>query len=126
MITRKVDEPDGIIIVQSLGSADMEDLDNHYASLRALIAEMREAKRPIRVLSDQRQATRLGHELNLHIKAQIERTYKPGDRVALLMKTEEDQRYAREILGVVDWAVFNSRHAAEIWLVQIDQKPPAG
>lgn len=125
MITRTVDEPDGIIIVQSFGAASLQDLNDHYTSLRALIADMRRGKRPIRVLSDQRQAVRLSHELNLHIKRQIESTYQAGDRVALLMRTEEDQQYAREVLGVTNWAVFKSHHAAEIWLMQADQQPPA-
>lgn len=125
MITRAIDEPDGIIIVRSVGAATWQDLDSHYTLMRALIAQMRLAQRPIRVLSDQRMATRLPLDLNLHIKHQIERTYEPGDRLALLMRTEEDQRYAREILGVMNWAVFHSRHAAEIWLMQADQRPPA-
>lgn len=124
MIERSVDDEDGIIFVVSVGEATREDIDVHYDALRDLIATMRAAGRPIRVLSDQTRAVRLSCDLNLHIKAQIERTFRPGDRVALLMASDDDKRYARTILGTTDYAVFTSRIAAELWLMEPALPPP--
>lgn len=123
-ITRTVDEPDGIIVVVSTGKASRKSIDEHYDYLRILIAKMRNAGRPVRVLSDQRRAVRLTHEMNQHIKDQIARTYLKGDRLALLMNSTEDQAYVRQILGGVQHAVFVSKIAAEIWLMEPDQRAP--
>jgi hypothetical protein len=125
MITRDLDTQSGVILVRSIGAATEEEIVDHYCRMHALVAELREAGRPVRVLSDQRQAVRLPHHLNLLIKDQIEQTYQAGDRVALLMNTVEDQQYARGVLGTTHYAVFTSLVAAEIWLTEPDLRPPA-
>lgn len=126
MIERSVDEADGIIFVRSTGEATRDDIDAHYVALRAMIAGMRGAGRPVRVLSDQTRATWLSDELNRHIKRQIEHTYQPGDRVALLMPDCDAKAYARELLGTTHYAVFTSRIAAEMWLMEAAVRPPRG
>lgn len=124
MITRNLDAQSGIIFVKSVGLATRDDINGHYDQLRLMIAQLREAGRPVRVLSDQRRAVRLPHQLNLLIKDQIEQTYRSGDRLALLMNTVADQQYARSVLGTVRYAVFTSPIAAEIWLTEANLKPP--
>lgn len=124
MIERTIDDG-GVIQVVSVGEATRADIDIHYDALRDMIAALRAEGRPIRVLSDQTQATRLSETLNLYLKEQIERTYRPGDRLALLMRSEGDKMYARGVLGVQDYAVFESRIAAEIWLMEPTLKPPS-
>ena len=124
MIRLSVDEQSGIILVVSIGEASRAEIDRHYDRLRDVIAGQRKAGRPVRVLSDQRQATRLRHELNLHLKKQIDRTAQDGDRWALLMRDPEDQEYARTILGIARYAVFTSEIAAQIWLTEECLRPP--
>lgn len=123
MIERALDE-DNIIQVVSTGAATRADIDEHYSSLRELIATLRSRGSPIRVLSDQTRADRLAHADNLYLREQIERTYRPGDRLALLMATNDDKIYARTVLGTTNFAVFESRIAAEMWLMEPSLRPP--
>lgn len=126
MITRSVDAQDGIIVVVSIGVATRADIDTHYDELRDMIAHIRAAGDPVRVLSDQTQAMRLDDATNQYIKSQIERTFRAGDRVALLMATTNDKMYVRSILGTAEYGVFNSRIAAEMWLMEPHLQPPSG
>lgn len=125
MIERSIDPVDNIIHVVSIGAATRADIDAHYAAMRGLIATMRAEEKPIRVLSDQTNATRLPEELNQHIKALMESLYQPGDRVALLMATNDDKMYVRSVLGTAEYAAFDSRIAAEMWLMEPALKPPS-
>jgi hypothetical protein len=125
MIQRSVDPEDGIIMVVSIGEATRADIDEHYDALRRMIAELRAEGRPVRVLSDQTRADWLSDELNQHIRSQIERTYLPGDRLALLLASPDRKLAVREVLGVTDYAVFDSRLAAEIWLMEPALRPPS-
>lgn len=126
MIERGIDPEDGIILVTSVGEATRADIDEHYERLREMIADTRAAGQTVRVLTDHTRATRLSDELNHHIRAQMERTFAPEDRVALLMRTGEDKEYARRVLGLEQFGVFESRVAAEIWLMEEGIAPPGG
>lgn len=124
MITLAAEPDDGIIQVVSVGEASRAEINAHYEALRKLIAEFRAAGRPVRVLSDQTRAVRLSDELSYHLKSQIERTYGANDRLALVMGSEPDRAYAKGVLGVATYAVFESRMAAEMWLMEPAMKPP--
>lgn len=124
MITRIIDA-DGVIQVVSVGKATRSEIDDHYRNLRDIIATLRAEGKPVRVLSDQTRAVRLSDDTNLYLKEQIERTYQPGDRLALLMPSQQDKLYARSVLGVTTYAVFESRIAAEIWLAEPTLPPPS-
>lgn len=125
MIERSVDPVDDIIHVVSVGEASRADIDAHYDAMRALVATMRAEERTIRVLSDQTRAIRLPEELNQHIKTLMESLYQPGDRVALLMASSDDKMYVRSVLGTAEFAAFDSRIAAEMWLMEPALKPPS-
>ena len=125
MITREVDERDSIIFVRGSGAWTRAEVDEHFRALRRLIQDMRIADRPVRLLSDVTLAERQSPELEAHIKRQHDQTYKPGDRVALLVRDLDDKQHARAALGLADVAVFNSQLAAEMWLVEDSLKRPA-
>ena len=124
MIRREVDPDDGIIFVTSDGAATRADIDEHYDALRLLIAEMREAGRPVRVLSDVTSSPRQAADVETHILAQMGRTFRSGDRVALLAG-QGDNAYVRTLLANVDVATFSSRLPAEMWLL-LDELPHQG
>lgn len=124
MITRTIDQRDGIIMVASIGEATRAEIDAHYDELRRMIAAIRASGKPIRVLSDQTQATWLSDDMNRHLRSQIERTYQAGDRLAVLMPTAGKKLSARELLGAGEYGVFDSRVAAEIWLMEPSLRPP--
>ncbi|QDZ08096.1 hypothetical protein FPZ24_11895 [Sphingomonas panacisoli] len=125
MITREVEERDNIIFVRGSGAWTRAEVDEHFRELRRVIQDMRNAARPIRILSDVTLAERQLPELEAHIKRQHSQTYKSGDRVALLVRDLDDKQHARAALGLADVAAFNSQLAAEMWLVEDSLKRPA-
>jgi hypothetical protein len=125
MIKRTVDERDGIIFVTGTGIWTRTDVDDHYAALRQLIDHMRRDGRLVRVLSDITKAVRQSSEIEIHIREHIDRTYRPGDRVAILVADADDKMYVRGLLGHADVAAFSSQITAEIWLMEPALKRPA-
>jgi hypothetical protein len=117
MITRDVDEVDGIIFVVATGFWTRSDVDTHYDRLRDLIAVQRNAGRTIRVLIDIRDAPHQPVELEDHALAQMRRTYQPNDRVAILTAHPGVQAYVQARLGDLNIMVFASALPAEMWLV---------
>jgi hypothetical protein len=116
MIDREWDEDGGIITVTASGVWTKADVEEHYRALRRMIDAVREAGRPIRVLSDITQASRQSPIVEAHTLGEIDRTYQRGDRVAFLTANAEDKAYTKMILGKADAAIFSSRMAAEMWL----------
>jgi hypothetical protein len=117
MIAREWDTDTGIIFVTGSGIWTRADVDGHYGELRRIIAEVRAARRPVRVLSDLTRAERQSHAVEAHILGEIDRTYRAGDRVAFLTANADDKNYVKMVLGRADAAVFSSRMAAEMWLL---------
>lgn len=117
MIERVWDEESGIIYVSASGAWADTDVDEHYEALRGMIDGLRRAGRPIRVLSDITQAPRQGYSREEHILAQMRRTFRPGDRVAMVTAGADDKAYVRSIVTGVDVAVFASKLPAEMWLL---------
>jgi len=117
MIEREWDEETGIIYVSGTGAWSEADVDAHYDALRAMIAGLRRAGRPVRVLSDIAQASRQGYAREEHILAHMRRTFQPGDRVALVTADATDKAYVRSIIGGLDLGVFASKLPAEMWLL---------
>lgn len=117
MISRDYNDEDGIILVTATGAWSERDVDEHYGELRRAIATRREAKLPILILSDVTQAERQIAAVERRILWQIEQTFQPGDRVAMLVADAEDKAHVRGLLGAADMAAFSSKIAAQMWLL---------
>jgi hypothetical protein len=124
-IERRFDPEVGIIYVTGTGRWDRESVDDHYAQLRSMIAELRATDIPIRVLSDVSSARRQDPDLERHILGQIEKTFREGDRFALLTADMTDKAHVRGLIGKADFGVFASRIPAEQWLL-LDELPQTG
>jgi hypothetical protein len=116
MIERRFDADSGIIHVVGTGIWKRADVDTHYGAIRGIAAGLRAAGRPIRLLSDVTGAERQAPDIEAYIKLQMERTFAPGDRMALLVPDIQAQRHIRTLLGNAEVATFCSRDAAEAWL----------
>lgn len=117
MIQREWDEEAGIIYVSATGEWSEADIDLHYDALRVMIARLRREGRPIRVLSDIAHAPRQGYAREEHILGQMRRTFRSGDRMALVTASAGDKAYVRSIVGGIDVGVFASKLPAEMWLL---------
>lgn len=124
MIARSFDEPDGIIVVESSGAWSAAEVDAHFSALGTIIGKLRAAGRSIKILSDITLADRQDPAIEQRIRAYQQRLYQPGDRIALLVQAT-DKPHVIGLLGHADVATFNSRLAAEMWLVNADLKKPA-
>lgn len=124
MITRTIEEPDGIILVDSSGAWTAAEVDAHFFALGTMIEEFRAAGRSIKVLSDITRAERQTPPIERLIRAYQQKLYRPGDRVALLVRPN-DKPHVIGLLGHAEVATFNSRLAAEMWLVTLDLRKPA-
>jgi hypothetical protein len=120
MIERNFDDQTGIIVVRAIGIWSREAVDAHYNALRSMIGGMRGQGRPIRLLSDVSGATRQSRQIETHIKWQMERTFRPGDRIAILAADEKVKATLLELVDLPPIAVFHSRIAAESWLLADD------
>jgi hypothetical protein len=120
VITRVFDRETGILRVIATGTWAPEDVDAHYTALREMIAPIRRTGARVRLLSDVTRAARQSPELEARILEQMEHTFQPGDRVALLTATVDDKMHARDLLRDVEIAVFNSAIPAELWLMTDD------
>jgi hypothetical protein len=125
MIDRKFDDRDGIIKVTGTGIWTIAEVDRHFDQLRRMIATLRDAGRPVRVLSDVTFAERQSPEIEAQIQLQHDRTYRPGDRIAILTHDIDDRNYIRAIVGHAEVAAFSSVLAAEMWLVEDSLARPA-
>ncbi|MBA2935033.1 hypothetical protein HZF05_13105 [Sphingomonas sp. CGMCC 1.13654] len=127
MIERVWDEETGIIYVSGLGEWTQADVDDHYSALRRMIGDLRREGKPIRVLSDISQATRQGYAREEHILTQMRRTFRAGDRVAMVTAGASDKAYVRSIVTGLDIAVFASKLPAEMWLLldEVGAPPPS-
>jgi hypothetical protein len=117
MIEREWDEETGIIYVSGSGEWSEADIDAHYEALRGMIARLSGEDRPVRVLSDIARAPRQGYSREVHILGQMRRTFRPGDRMALVTAGAEDKAYVRSIVAGLNVAVFASKLPAEMWLL---------
>ncbi|PXA87566.1 hypothetical protein DMC47_31695 [Nostoc sp. 3335mG] len=117
MIEREWDDDTGIIYVSGTGEWSEADIDAHYEALRGMIARLRDEGRPIRVLSDVAQAPRQGYSREEHILGQMRRTFRTGDRMALVTADAATKDYVRSIVGGLDIGVFASKLPAEMWLL---------
>lgn len=120
MIERIVDDETGIIVVRAVGIWTREAVDTHYSALRAMIGGMRGKGRPVRLLSDVSGASRQSSQIETHIRWQMERTFRAGDRIAILAGTAEDKATLLDLVDLPPIAVFHSRVAAESWLLADD------
>jgi hypothetical protein len=125
MITRSFDERDGIITVKATGRWTRAEVDDHFSELRRLIEPIRAAQRTVLLLSDVTEAERQAPELEQHIRLQQDRTFRAGDRIAILTGSMDDKAHVRSVLGAAEMATFSSRLPAEMWLVETDLKRPA-
>jgi hypothetical protein len=117
MIDRYIDERTGIIHVTGQGIWTREAVDQHYAMLRQLILSVRYTGRPVRVLSNIVGAKRQTPEVEARIKEQMARTYRVGDRVAILTANNLAKLQVRAIIGDAEIGLFCSPLAAETWLL---------
>jgi ATPase subunit of ABC transporter with duplicated ATPase domains len=120
MIERNVDDETGIIVVRAVGIWTREAVDTHYNALRAMIGGMRGKGRPVRLLSDVSGASRQSNQIETHIRWQMERTFRPGDRIAILAGNAEDKATLLDLVDLPPVAIFHSRVAAESWLLADD------
>jgi hypothetical protein len=120
MIDRSVDDETGIILVRAEGLWSRAAVDTHYNALRAMIGAIRAAGRPVRILSDVTAAPRQPGQIETHIKWQMERTFRAGDRVAILAGTAADKATLLQQKAMPAIGIFQSRIAAEIWLLAGD------
>jgi hypothetical protein len=125
VIDRIFDPEVGIIYVTASGIWDEAAIDAHYAALNRMIGDLRAQSRPIRILSDVTTAQRQTPAVERHIMGHIERTFRPGDRFAVLTADMADRGHVRKLLGAADFGVFASRIPAEQWLL-LDELPLAG
>ena len=125
MIERMFDPEVGIIYVTGTGVWDRTAVDAHYEALRLMVGELRAAGDPIRVLSDVSAAERQDLAIERRILEHVERTFRSGDRFAVLAGDMADKVYIRGLLGPADFGVFASRIPAEQWLL-LDDLPLAG
>lgn len=124
MIACELDDPDGIIFVHATGLWSIADVDRHYTHLGLIIADRRRNGLPIRILSDVTEAQRQTRETETRILEHMERTYRPTDRVAILVADVADKMYVRARLGRAIVGVFSSQLPAEMWLMSDDLQPP--
>jgi len=117
MISRDYSDEDGIILVNATGTWDEQDVDRHYDELRREIFVRRKNGSPILLLSDVSQAKRQAPAVERRALWQIERTFEPGDRVAILVADADDKNYVRRLLGGAELAAFSSKIAAQMWLL---------
>lgn len=125
MIERTFDSEVGIIYVTGTGVWDETAVDAHYEALRTMIGELRAGGHAIRVLSDVSAAERQDPALERRILGHIERTFRSGDRFAILAAAMADKVHIRGLLGAADFGVFASRIPAEQWLL-LDELPLTG
>ncbi|MDO7843735.1 hypothetical protein [Sphingomonas immobilis] len=124
MIERHLERQDGIIFVRGKGDWSRGELDAHYDELRVLIAGIRAQGRPVRVLADVTEAMPQSASRERYIRTQIERTYRPGDRVAIVVASAAVKQHVRDALTGTLVATFISRIAAEMWLMEAELEPP--
>ncbi|QUT05157.1 hypothetical protein KFK14_19475 [Sphingobium phenoxybenzoativorans] len=117
MISRDYSDEDGIILVTATGAWNEHDVDQHYEALRLEIAARRETGLPILLLSDVTQAKRQAPAVERRTMWQIEQTFAPGDRLAVLVTDADDKAHVRGLLGKADMAAFSSKIAAQMWLL---------
>ena len=117
MIERRWDPDAEIIFVTATGAWTIATVEEHYAALRVMIDDLRRQDKAVRILSDVTNAERQNDAIEANILDQMARTFRPGDRVAILTGGAEDQQYVRSKINGVDVAVFSSRLPAEMWLV---------
>lgn len=125
MIERTFDPEVEIIYVTGTGVWDPIAVDAHYEGLRIMIAELRAGGQPIRVLSDVSAAKRQDPAIERQILGHIEKTFRSGDRFAVLAGDMADKVHIRALLGAADFGVFASRIPAEQWLL-LDDLPLTG
>jgi hypothetical protein len=125
MTERRVDESDDDFIVVSAPKKWTElELDIHFTQLQDAIQRSRVAGKPVRVLSDLTKAAKPSKQIENRIRLGNESTFRQGDRVAVLTANDTDKMLLRSMAGVL-FAVFSSRIAAEIWLVNDELPRPA-
>ncbi|WP_070154078.1 hypothetical protein [Sphingobium phenoxybenzoativorans] len=117
MISRDYSDEDGIILVTATGAWSEREVDQHYEELKWEIAARREKGLPILLLSDVTRAERQSAAVEQRTMWQIGQTFQPGDRVAVLVADADDKAHVRGLLGAADMAVFNSKIAAQMWLL---------
>jgi hypothetical protein len=120
MIERNFDAETGIIFVRGVGIWSREAVDTHYNALRAMIGGIRGRGQPVRLLSDVSGATRQNNQIETHIKWQMERTFRRGDRIAILAADAAMKESLLQLVDLPPIAVFHSRIAAESWLLADD------
>jgi hypothetical protein len=69
------------------------------------------------VLSDLTKAVQQSAEIEDRIQAGNDKTFRNGDRVAVLAGNVADKMLLRSVAGAL-FAIFSSRIAAEIWLME--------
>lgn len=124
MIERDLSDTDGIIIIRSSGRWTPLELSTHFDALRSIIEHKRNDGEPIRVLSDVTAAGVQEDGIGALILAEFRKTYRRGDRVAILAVDASTKMVVRQMLQDFDMAAFNSRLPAEMWLMTDDLPPP--
>lgn len=124
MIACELDDPDGIIFVHATGVWTIADVDRHYNHLTLILDDRRRKGLPIRILSDVTEAERQTPDIEARILWHMDRTYRPTDRVAILVANVADKLYVRARLGKAIVAAFSSQLPAEMWLMSDDLQPP--
>lgn len=114
-------EAAGTITVTS--AADLwspEDIDRHFDRLATVIDEQRRAGQQVRVLVDLRAAPPQPTETLARIGTRTVTTYRPGDRVAIVVTSSLAKMQMRDIMRSGDNALFLSADAARLWLHAFD------
>jgi hypothetical protein len=125
MTGQNVDSNDkDFIVVTAAANWTRPELDDHFTQLQRAIQRFRAAGKPVRVLSDLTEAVPPSADIAKRIRRGNESTFREGDRVAVLTGNHTDKMLLRSMAGPM-FAVFSSRIAAEIWLVN-DELPNPG
>lgn len=123
MFTRAFNDQGDTIEVVATGVWSRDEIDRHYDALEHMIDQLRTVGQPVRVLIDMTESERQAPEVEGYVRAKVDRIYRAGDKVAVLV-AGEDKQYMRTTLADADVATFSSRLPAEMWLFVPSLKKP--
>jgi hypothetical protein len=116
-------DPDGIMAIFASGQWELVDVDLLYRNLRIELSRRRAHGRPIRILFDITEALRPSEAVAARTLWQMQRTFQPSDRVAILTNDIDQKKRLRLLLESTNVAVFSSKLPSEMWLTSDIDRP---